>query len=400
MPQIKYYDNKEERGVIYDWNFIFKEYRKLKVPKDLYNPTTAPVEVAAYIQLLSIRSSGKTTAWILIGMIMHKYYGTQIQYIRSTEYETTPKYASKLTEVIRTYENGKYIRQLTDDKYNSIYYYSGAFYYCYIDAEGKRIEQDPEAFMVMLSVDKHEDYKSGYNAPKGDLVIFDEFINTYYRPDEFVNFQDLLCTIIRGRYGVIIVMLANNTNVYSPYFKEFAISREVRELKVGDTKLIKTQLGTIVYIEFIGTKISTQRQMVNLKYFGFDNPKLNAIRGGDAAWAFEQSPHIWHEENEVVIYKGLRIETYERLLQCEFVMSPERGLICNIHECNPSRYDDMIILTLGEIRDKRHLYGYGRGTVCRQLWDLYKTNRCYYDNNETAAILRQYVRDARSTQKL
>ena len=74
-----YYDNKEEHGKIIDWKMIFKEYRKLlrgaKVSDPIYDPTTAPVYDAKFFQLLSERSSGKTTGWLLIGMLLNKHYG-------------------------------------------------------------------------------------------------------------------------------------------------------------------------------------------------------------------------------------------------------------------------------------------------------------------------------------
>ena len=73
-----YYDNIEEHGKIIDWRLIFKDYRKLikgaKVTDPIYDPTTAPVYECKYHMLMSERSSGKTTAWLLIGMAFYNFF--------------------------------------------------------------------------------------------------------------------------------------------------------------------------------------------------------------------------------------------------------------------------------------------------------------------------------------
>lgn len=392
--KIKYINNKEVQGIEYDWQHIYKEYRKLKVPKGLYDPTTCPIERNAYNILMSIRSTGKTTAWLLIGMLMNRDYGTQIIYMRQVEDMTMPKFSREALKVIIEYDNGIYIRKCTNDRYNSVYVHARRSYFCLRDEDGRVVERAEEPFMIAVSIDKAEYYKSSFNVPKGDLVIFDEFISSMYRPNEFVDMEQLLSTIIRSRRSVRVVMTANNTNVHSMYFKELQVSKEVRDLKEGDYKQITTPKGTPIYVELIGAKPSFARAEVNRFYFGFDNPQLASIQGG-VAWAFNSVPHIVNDPSDRVLYRGLRIMVNDVMLQAELVLTEDRGLIANVHECTRSDYADVVILTLDDIKDKRELWGFGRGKLCVMFWDLYKSNKLYYDCNETGSLIADYVRQCK-----
>ena len=388
---IKFYDNDEKHGIIIDWNMIFREFKKLKVPKDVYDPTTVPIYSAKYFQLLSERSTGKTTNWLLIGMLLYKFYGTITQYIRQTEDMIKPSIAGDIFKVILEYGDGKYIRQITDGKYNSIYIHWKKAYFCNKDENGKIIEQDTNNFLQFLSIDNNFDYKSTYNAPRGDLILYDEFIGKFYRPNEYVDFMDLLSTIIRKRKTPVVVMLANSINYNSMYFKEFEISKEVKQIKTGQNKVITTSKGTTIYFEIIGMKLTAIKTEINRLFFGFDNPKLASITGGEQTWAFDPVPHIVNADSDEYITRILRLDCDDVLLQLDVVRTEDRGLIVNVHECT-KEYEDSIILTNGEIRRRNQLFGLGRGKLCKKVWELYKQNKFYYDSNETGSLVENYVK--------
>lgn len=389
--EIKYYDNDEKHGMIIDWNAVFREFRKLKVPKDVYDPTTVPITSAKYIQLLSERSTGKTTNWLLIGMILYQMYGTITQYIRQTEDMIKPSIAGEIFKVILEYGDGKYIKAITDSKYNSIYIHWKKAYFCNKDENGKIIEQDQNNFLQFLSIDNNFDYKSTYNTPKGDFILYDEFIGKFYRPNEYVDFLDLLSTIIRKRKTPVVVMLANSINYNSMYFREFEISKEVKQIKTGQSKIITTEKGTTIYFEIIGLKLTAIKTEINRLFFGFNNPKLASITGGEQTWAFEPVPHIVNDEKDVYITRTLRLDCDDVMLQLDVVRTEDRGLIVNIHECT-KQYEDSIILTNGEIRQRNQLFGLGRGKLCKKIWELYKQNKFYYDSNETGSLVENYVK--------
>lgn len=398
----KYYDNKEEHGLIIDWNKVWRIYKKVMrdchAPSNLFDPTTAPVMDAKYFVYMSERATGKTTNWIIVGMILYVMYGIEIQYVRQTEDMIKPSIANDIFNVILTYANGNYIRAITNNKYCGIYIRWKKAYFCNFDDEHKPVDIDDLPFMQFLSVDQHMDYKSGYNAPTGDLILFDEFISNTYRVNEFVDFLDLCSTIIRKRKTPIIVMLSNTINYNSTYFKELEISREIKKLKVGQSRLIETEKGTRVYTELIGMKPSAIKTQVNRLFYGFKNPRLAAITGGEQTWSFDPVPHIVNSETDEIIDRRVRMDCGEVMLQLDLVETEDRGLIVNVHECTKIR-EDSIILTNGEIRDRQHIWGLGRGKYFKLIWTLYQRNLFYYDTNETGSLLENYIKTYRQIKK-
>ena len=404
MTQIKYYDNKEEHGMIIDWSAVFKEYhriiKKAKVHDPIFDPSTAPVLDNKFFVYMSERASGKTTNWLLVGMILYKMYGTIIQYIRQTEDMIKPSVAGEIFRVILTYGNGMYVKEVTDGKYSGIYIHWKKAYFCNYDDNGKVIDVPETPFLSFLSIDNNFDYKSTYNAPTGDLIMFDEFISKFYRPNEFCDFMDLCSTIIRKRKTPIIVMLANTIDPHSTYFKELEISREIKKLKVGEHRSSVTEKGTHIYFEIIGLKQSAIKTQINRLFYGFNNPRLTSITGGEQTWSFDPAPHIVHVEGEEVLDKSIRIDCGDAMLQVEIVSTDDRGVIVNCHECSNKIYDDTIILTNDEIRDLQHIYGLGRGQFFKWLWTLYADNKWYYDTNETASMVKNYIKTYRTLRVL
>ena len=197
--KIKYIQDKQNLGIDYDWGLIRKEYNKLGVPGDYYDiPWKAIQEGNKYIMSLSERSTGKTTnLGLLVGLVMNKLYKTQVVYIRPTEDELSASHAQKLVDVIKTYNEGQYIKALTDGEYNSMYYHWRQFFYCFVNETGEIEKKSTTPIIQMLSVARASDYKSTLNLPLGDWIVYDEFIGKYYRPDEAIHFLDLLKTIIR-----------------------------------------------------------------------------------------------------------------------------------------------------------------------------------------------------------
>lgn len=390
MKNFKYIDNDEKLGIDIDWDMIFREYKKLHPPKDVYDPTTVPITSAKYFQLLSERSTGKTTNWLLIGLLLYKHYGIIIQYIRQTEDMIKPSIAGEIFKVILEYADAKYIRWITDGKYNSIHINWKKAYLCKVDDDGNIEEEDNNHFLQFLSIDNNFNYKSSYNAPRGDLIIFDEFIGKFYRPNEYVDFMDLLSTIIRKRKSPVVVMLSNGINLHSTYFREFEISKEIKSVKVGEHRLITTEKGTKIYFELIGAKQTALKTEINRMFFGFNNPRLASITGGEQTWSFDPVPHIINNETDVYINRKLRLNFDGEIIQLDIVNTEDRGLIVNAHPCT-NIYEDSIILTVGEIRSKRELFGLGKGKICKVIWDLYKENKWYYDTNETGSLVKNYL---------
>lgn len=389
---LTYYDDKEEHGAIYDWKLIFSEYRKLRVPSGLYDPTRTPVEQAHICDIISIRARGKTTAWLLIGMIINKLYGGTTAYIRQTEEMTAPVNSRELFDIICTYDRGRYVEQITEGEYNSIMIQDRRAYYCKLNEVGDVEKKCETPWLNILSIDRSFYYKSSLNLPNCNLIIFDEFISNKYSENEFVQFNDLLSTIIRKRRTPVVVMLANNISVNTPYFREQEIQREVKKMQIGDTKICYTSKGTPIYVEIDKPpKISNHTSIINRLFFGFSNPKLAAITGDSAnAWVFDCYPHITHAEEEKIIDRRLYIDVSGETLNVEITFRNDIGLVANVH---PAYYPkkDSNILTVGVIDDPRKQYGPGVSKNALALWKLYKQNRVFYSDNETGSLFSMYV---------
>ena len=83
--KIKYIKNNPKYGIDYDWNLIKKEFNKLKIPDDVFNPFKFhKIEGGKYYFDISEREVGKTTNWLLLAMCVNKLYGSEIVYMRET----------------------------------------------------------------------------------------------------------------------------------------------------------------------------------------------------------------------------------------------------------------------------------------------------------------------------
>lgn len=386
MEKIVYKDNEQEKGIVYDWKKIAKEYKKLNCPKWVYDPTKIPWNSVAFVNLLSERETGKTTNLLLYGMVMNKLYGTQIQYVRATETEIMNKTINDLFNTILTYD---YIYKITG-KYHDVIYKARRWYFCNFNNEGKVEEIAPEHFMMCLSIDKQLNYKSGYNAPLGDFLIFDEYIGKYYRMNEFVDFMQLTSTIFRSRECCKIIMLANTTNIESEYFNELEIYDEVHAMEEGKPDIFTTPLGTRIYVEILKNEIKREKKkIVNSLYYGFKNPQLKSITGG--GWAMNNYPHI--ERGWEMKEAGLYLLQNNKLLALDFVEYPDKGLYINCHKASKT-YDDSIIYTLSELKDSRYRFALGSGNdnLSKFVLKMVKMNRIKFANNTCGTLFYNHIR--------
>lgn len=389
--EITYIDNDRNKGIKYDWKKIAREYKRLKVPKGVYNPLRCDFETHGYCVAMSTRSRGKTTNPLLVGMIMHELYGTIIHYVRCTADMIKPK---ALKDLFRTVLEFGYIEKITGGAWNSCYYYGKRWYYCNVDETGKIIDKCPEHFMYVCCLPDADDMKSAYTCPRGDIIIFDEFIQmSGYGYNDFIRFADICSTIIRGRLCPIIYMLSNTIDLSSPWFDEYAIRDDVNTMQQGECRSIVSPLGTHIFVEILTADTTEQRENVNRRFFGFTNPKLAAITG-KGTWAVESYPHIPHnkdiDEHATILYNKLFMMQSGKLLKLQLVKNPI-GLCVYVVPATET-YKDSWILTHGEIYDRRMIYGLGgKNTILDVYWKLYKMNRWYYTTNIDGELIKSYI---------
>lgn len=374
-------------GINYDYNKIVKEYSKLGIPEEFYSPVFAIRQGCKYNIGVSERSTGKTTDWLLFGMVMNKLYGTVIQYIRQSEDMITPKNIKSMMSVIIQYG---YIDKITGGKYNSCFYKARNWFYCKIK-DNEIIEKSSEAFCYCLDLDDSEVYKSSLNQPTGDLIIFDEFISKRYYPNEFVVFCDIVKTIIRERHSPIVVMLANTTDRYNTYFQELGIQQEILSIKVNEYFTKTTFGGTTIFCELIGNK-NKERETQNSLFFGFKNPRLASITGGD--WAIDNYPHIVSEECKT-LNKAHFIEYNNYIVQLEICQNKRLGTFIKAHKANRIKEEDSIVYSIDGIKDKRYRHKFGYNAVDGMIFLLLKRNKWFYSTNEVGNVVSSYIAQAK-----
>jgi len=365
---------------------IEKEYKKLKVPEEYYNPTQMPLSdnIGHYV-LLSERSTGKTTNVLLWGLCANKTEGITPVYIRHTHDAIAPKNLSKLVNVIK--ECG-YIQKLTDGVYNTLVYRAGEWRYA-LEKDGEIVDKS-DVVMYALSLDRADMYKSTFNAPKGDIVIYDEFIRDYYTVNEFIRFLDLLKTIQRDRDGLKVFWLANTINTENEYLYELEIHDGILSLNSGESEVFTTSLGMPIYCSIISNKkLSSRKKLINRFLYGFNKPELNSITGG--GWAHSTYPHIDPVKDKEVISNIHYISYMDRLMHLKVVRYNHMNVI-EITKATRT-YKDSIIYTDTYPSDYRYRHGRGYTQGDRLIWELIDRRMIRFQNNQIAALFYNFEKN-------
>lgn len=385
---LEYIENRPLFGLVYDWNLICKIYLSLDCPEEAYNPTRTIKEgtkenVKIYVGM-SKRKTGKTTNWLIIGLIMYYLYGTMTVYMRQTEDMIAPKNTGDMYDTIIQYG---YIEKITNGEFDYIKYSSRFWYLC--KRENGEIKYQSEiACTFMCCVQKYQDTKSGIQLPFADLIIYDEFLSDIYYPDEFVHVQQLISSIKRFRRSAIVVWLANQIDLYSIYFNELCIADDVQKMPVGGRAIITTEMGTKIYVERIEQSESVKRidEIDVLLYYGFKNPKLASITGDN--WATKNYQHIPDGDFDI-LFPNIYIRYNNKYVRMDIVKHEKFGIACFCHWATKT-WPDSIILTTDDRTDTRYMYMHGHRNVDNLLHRLASDNRIYYATNDVGLFIESY----------
>ena len=88
----------------FDIKKIRSEIKKLNIPKEYFRIDLESFFSHDYTILLSIRQdAGKTTQSLILGCVLHKIYGTTVEYIRNDEAQIRQKDIENLYNVVVKY---------------------------------------------------------------------------------------------------------------------------------------------------------------------------------------------------------------------------------------------------------------------------------------------------------
>lgn len=396
--ELKYYDNDKNKGIVIDWERVKKEYKKLNVPKWVYNPLKPDYNTIGYNICMSDRSEGKTTNPLLVGMILDQLYGIITHYIRYNTDMIAPK---KMGELFSTILQFRYVEKITDGAWNSVYYYGKKWFYCNRNERGEITEKCANHFMYCIGLNESDSLKSSYVCPVGDWILFDEFVQlSGYGYNDFIAFTDICKTIIRDRISPVVLMMSNTIDITSPWFDEFCIRDDINTMQMGDIRQLETCEGTHIYLEILPANKSEQRKAVNRRFFGFPNPKLAAITG-KGTWASESYPHIKYiKDNETrMIHNKIFVKQSGKLLKMQLMKNPVLGTCVYVVPATRT-HKDSYILTHEDITAKNEIFGFGTGgTILDIYWKLYRANKFYYASNMEGALFKAFVKGVKEKNK-
>lgn len=375
------------------WRQIEKEVVKAGViPAEINTPLGLNATWNCYV---SDRSNGKTTSWLIYAIKAYLKYGIVTHYIRSHRSMITQ---SAIMSIFNVIISNNYISILTDNKWNSIVYMRNEhkFYLCNRN-DGQVNDIDATGFLMCMSIDKADEYKSGYQCDTGDLIIFDEFINSYYKRGEFVKFCDLVSTIIRRRHDCKIVMLANTILRTSEYFDELECREFIDHAEGGDNIDYEIPCvsggSTSVHVEILAIKLDNNRKIFNAKYFSFHNPLLNSITG--AGWAIHNYTHP--SERFKTLYHNIFLEYKNKWYSLNVIqLECERYTIFVAPHTKEPKDDAYIYSDNYNVFDKR----YHSLKHDKNSFDIWLLNRFYsddiiYANNTCGSIFSDFILNLR-----
>jgi hypothetical protein len=219
-------------------------------------------------------------------------------------------------------------------------------------------------------------------------IIFDEFITrSYYLPDEFVLFMNVLSTIIRGRYDVTIYMLGNTVNKYCPYFKEMGLNH-VAEMKQGDIELYRFNDDLTVAVEYCNEAKTTKKVK---KYYAFDNPQLEMITSGK--WEIALYPHAPIRHTKYDILTRFYI-IFDKKIGCGDVIKNDKYLYIFYHMHTgkhvPDENDIVYLEQHDGIINHAILTSEIRNEKQKLIVDLMNCKREFYSDNNVGEYIRNW----------
>ena len=340
---------------------------------------------AIYNIIFGERSNGKTYAVLEYGLRQYLKGKGQIGIVRRYKEDIIGRRAAEVWTSIN--ETGL-VRELTNGEYEAVHYWSGKYFLCTYDGEGKAIYNDDDCIGYTFSLSDTEHNKS-ISYPKITTIFFDEFLaKKFYFPDEFVLFMNTVSTIVRNRTNVKIFMVGNTVNKYCPYFQEMGLNHILKmkqgtidEYTYGDSKLK-------VAVEYCAT---LKHQKKNNYYFAFDNPKLKMITSG--AWELDLFPHLpyKYKPKEIIytffivfhgIYQGEVINTdegifiYIHVKTTELKAKPE-DLVYTLEPSYSANYSENILKPVNRVQKK--------------ILVMFQTHKVFYQNNDVGNAIQNYI---------
>lgn len=349
---------------------------------------------AHYNMVFGERSNGKTTFGLEEILKDWIENGKQGAYIRRYDEEIKGAKGDKVWSSIAHERN--LVEEWTDGEYHTIEYYNRSWYLAKYDAELNRYVKQRDPFCHAFAINQAEHYK-GTSYPLIDTIVFDEFITRkYYLIDEFVEFTNLLSTIIRQRQGVKVYMFGNTVNQYCPYFDEMGLTN-VSKMTQGTINVYRYGESELkVAVEYAASTKESGGKKSDV-YFAFDNPKLDMITSG--SWELPMYPHAPFKIKDSSIIEYFFIDFRGTLLQGDIVHQDD-SLFIYIHKKTTPLKDDVKQLYSMKFSPKFNhgisLMDRPRNKIASKIAELFRLDLVFYQNNQIGELVRNYIMETGS----
>lgn len=382
------------------WKNIFKtlggkpgkDPKEPKAPEQYYNIAPIDATGAIYRLIIGQRSNGKT--YSVCKHIIEDYFkeGKRGAYIRRYEESITPKNIQSLFN-----PHLKLIWDLSEGKWNAIFYRAKEFHFCSIDSDGKIIAKDDTAFCISAAINTAENTK-GEDRGEVQTIVFDEFMTrSGYLNNEFVRYMNLLSTLIRDRESAVIYMLANTVNKYCPYFSEMGL-KNIEKLPQGEIAVYSYGSSDLTVAVEYCDEVQATKQTAS-KYFAFDNPQLQMITKGE--WEFQiypRPPYKILEEDKVLTFY---IQFADQLLTCEIIHSSlkqySNDIFIFVHpQTKDIDIDDNTIMYVTNFSSCRMHVRYLKDKPTRAhelICDLISRKSVCFSDNDTGEVFRNWLQE-------
>lgn len=337
---------------------------------------------AVYNVIVGERSNGKTYSTLEHCLKAYLKDGnSRFVYLRRWKEDITTKRMNNLFSIFD-------IQKMTKGKFNTVIYKSGSFYLANeINEKNAVAEKLPFCYVVALSDMEHDKSVSFVNVKN---IVFDEFLTRqFYIRDEFVIFMNVISTVARNNDDVHIFMLGNTVNTYSPYFEEMGITN-IKTQKQGTIDVYRYANDDLtVAVEYCANIESSKKSN---KYFAFDNPRLEMIKGGK--WELGNYKHLPSGykilDKNIIFTFAIRFNS--ETVRCD-IIDDSKDVFLYITKKTTDIKDNMLSYCLDSNETsfyKRNNLVLDNYRLSVKIRSIISSGKVYYQNNTIGEIVRNY----------
>lgn len=346
--------------------------------------------------IIGERSNGKTYGFVKKAIECYLKTRMQSAYVRHTDRDFSKKVCEAMA--MAHVSNGL----LVGSGWDNVHYRAGGWYLTKWDEDLAKDVYDATPFMLAYSLSTSITHEKGARNPNIRLVAFDEFM-TRRAPaaGEFVDWNNLLSTLVGNRDNVIVYMLANTVNKYSHWFEDYGL-RHVKHMQQGtidsydyewENDLTHQKMRRRISVEYCKTSAFGK---ASDKYFAFDNPQLKMITNG--CWEFALYPH-WPDRSKYPYdERNIRLSYYiiyeGEMLQADVHYMGNVSFTYIHRKTTPIKDDDRDLIFSDQSDPRKNWRRFITSPIDKKgdkLLSFYKEDKVYYQDNEIGEIVRSYL---------